>query len=257
MLTILVPAYNEADSIVEVLRRCLRVPTEALGVTKEIVVCDDGSTDATAALVEREARLDPRITLVRHGVNQGKSAALRTALAHASGEHCVIQDADLEYEPSDYLPMLEAVARGAVVVYGSRFLGARRPAGMRLANWIANRLLTFTARLLFGIRITDEATCLKLFPTALLRRLGIASRGFDFCPEITAKVALSGVPITEVPIRYRARSVADGKKIRWTDAVRAMWVLVSSAASKPFQRRAKVLDRPGAIQEGRAPQVLR
>lgn len=228
LLSILIPAYMEERTIEEVLRRVLAVDTESLGFTKEIVVCDDGSTDRTAELVEGAAAGDDRIKLVRHTENRGKGAAIRTALEVAAGEYCLIQDADLEYEPEDYPRMLEPVAGGADVVYGSRFLETDRPDGMKTANYLANRILAITSNLLYGLTITDEATCFKLFRTDLLRSLELECERFEFCPEVTAKVGKAGVKVVEVPIHYQARSVEEGKKVRWTDGFEAMWVLVKN-----------------------------
>lgn len=225
-LSILIPAYQEEQSIGEVLRRVGSVDTESLGWEKEIIVCDDGSSDGTVAEIDRARAQDDRIVLVRHDENRGKGAAVRTALEAATGDYTLIQDADLEYEVSDYPPMLEAVNAGAEVVYGSRFLDKARPDGMRLPNFVANRILTTTANLLYGVNITDEATCFKIFRTDLLRSLDLQCEGFDFCPEVTAKVGKAGVAIVEVPIAYTARDLAEGKKVRWTDGFEAMWVLV-------------------------------
>jgi len=225
-LSILIPAYQEERTIGEVLRRVASVDTEALGFEKEIIVCDDGSTDATVAEVEAARADDERIVLVRHDLNRGKGAAIRTALAAATGDYCLIQDADLEYEVTDYPPLLEAVNAGADVVYGSRFLAKPRPDGMRLPNYVANRILTTTANALYGVNITDEATCFKVFRTDLLRSLELECEGFEFCPEVTAKVGKRGVDIVEVPIAYTARDHDAGKKVRWTDGFEAMWVLV-------------------------------
>ncbi|RMH39944.1 MAG: glycosyltransferase family 2 protein [Deltaproteobacteria bacterium] len=225
-LSILIPAYQEERTIGEVLRQVCAVDTESLGFDKEIIVCDDGSTDRTVAEIEAARATDDRIVLVRHERNRGKGAAIRTALAAATGDYCLIQDADLEYEVTDYPPMLEAVRAGADVVYGSRFLAKARPDGMRLPNYVANRILTTTANLLYGVGITDEATCFKIFRTDLLRELDLECEGFEFCPEVTAKVGKRGIRIVEVPIAYTARDHADGKKVRWTDGFEAMWVLV-------------------------------
>lgn len=226
LLSILIPAYQEERTIGEVLRQVGDVDTESRGWDKEILVCDDGSSDGTVAVVEQSVAADPRVRLVRHAVNQGKGAAIRTALADARGEYCLIQDADLEYEVSDYPALLEQVNAGADVVYGSRFLAADRPEGMRFPNYLANRILTTTANLLYGMSITDEATCFKVFKTDLLRALDLECSGFEFCPEVTAKLGKRRVKIAEVPIHYRARNFAEGKKVRWTDGFEAMYVLV-------------------------------
>ncbi|MBP6628220.1 MAG: glycosyltransferase family 2 protein [Kofleriaceae bacterium] len=225
-LSILIPAYGEEATIGEVMRRVAAIDTESVGFDKEIIVCDDGSKDRTYAIAAEIAATDPRIRVVRHEVNRGKGAAIRTALAAATGDYALIQDADLEYEVTDYPAMLEAVKAGADVVYGSRFLANPRPTGMKTANFIANRMLSVTANLLYGMSITDEATCFKLFRTDLLRALDLQCTGFEFCPEVTAKLGRRNIKIVEVPIAYSARAIAEGKKVRWTDGVEAMWVLV-------------------------------
>jgi glycosyltransferase involved in cell wall biosynthesis len=225
-LSILIPAFQEERTIGEVLARVSSIDTESLGFAKEIIVCDDGSHDGTAAAVELARERNPHIRLVRHPENRGKGAAIRTALAAASGDYCLIQDADLEYEVTDYPALLEQVRAGADVVYGSRFLARAYPEGMRWANFLANRILTTTANALYGLTITDEATCFKVFKTDLLRSLDLTCEGFEFCPEVTAKLGSRKIRIAEVPIAYRARNAADGKKVRWTDGVEAMWVLI-------------------------------
>ena len=227
LLSILIPAYQEERTIGEVLRLVSAIDTESSGFDKEILVCDDGSSDGTVSVVEERMAADPRVRLVRHAKNRGKGAAIRTALADARGEYALIQDADLEYEVSDYPALLAAVNAGADVVYGSRFLTADRPDGMRFANYLANRILTTSANWLYGLSITDEATCFKVFRTDLLRDLDLRCEGFEFCPEVTAKLGKRKVAIAEVPIHYRARNIAEGKKVRWTDGVEALWVLVA------------------------------
>jgi dolichol-phosphate mannosyltransferase len=225
-ISILIPAYHEERTIAEVLRRVSEVDTASLGFGKEIIVCDDGSSDGTAAEIEKAAAAHPGIKLVRHPQNRGKGAAIRTALDHATGEYVLIQDADLEYEVSDYPALLAAVAGGADAVYGSRFMNKRWPDGMRFPNFVANRMLTTTANLLYGHHITDEATCFKVVRTELLRDLGLTCERFEFCPEVTAKLGKRKVTIVEVPIAYKARGASDGKKVAWTDGFEAMWVLV-------------------------------
>lgn len=226
LLTIIIPAYQEERTIGEVLDRVCAIDTESLGFDKEVIVCDDGSADRTAEIVRARAINDPRISLVANPRNMGKGAAIRTALERAIGEYCLIQDADLEYEVSDYPALLGPLKDGADVVYGSRFLANPRPTGMRTANYVANRVLALTANVLYGVGITDEATCFKVFRTELLRSLDLECMRFEFCPEVTAKLGLRDVKIVEVPIQYEARTVQDGKKISWTDGLEAMWVLV-------------------------------
>ena len=232
LLSILIPAYNEERTIAEVLRRVAAIDTESIGFEKEIIVCDDGSSDSTIAEVESVMADDARIQLVQHVQNRGKGAAIRTALETAGGDYCLIQDADLEYEVSDYPALLEEVQDGALVVYGSRFLEKRWPEGMKLPNFVANRMLAHTANLLYGLHITDEATCFKVVETELLRSLDLECERFEFCPEVTAKLGKRKIEIREVPIQYQAREVSDGKKIHWTDGFEAMWVLLKQRASR-------------------------
>ena len=214
-VSIIIPAYNERETIAEALRRVRAVPCET-----EIIVVDDASTDGTREILEGEAG----ILLIRHTDNQGKGTAIRSALRVATGDVIVVQDADLEYAPADIPQLIEPIARGeARVVYGSRFLRGRPR--MRPANYLCNRLLAAAANLLYGARITDEATCYKAFDGALLRSLPLTCRRFEFCPEVTARVSLRGERIVEVPVRYEARSEDAGKKIRWWDAVHAFWTL--------------------------------
>jgi dolichol-phosphate mannosyltransferase len=225
-LSVLIPAYHEERTIAEVLRRVAAVDTSALGFEKEVIVCDDGSSDGTAREIESVAATAQGMKLVRHPRNRGKGAAIRTALDHATGDFVLIQDADLEYDVGDYPVMLQAVKDGADVVYGSRFLRRRVPEGMRLQNYLANRVLTTTANVLYGHDITDEATCFKVIRTELLRSLDLRCERFEFCPEVTAKLGKRRVKIVEVPIAYSARSVLDGKKVGWTDGLEAIWVLL-------------------------------
>lgn len=235
-LSILIPAYHEEKTIAEVLRRVAAVDTAAHGFEKEIIVCDDGSKDGTSSEIERVAGELGGIKLVRHPRNRGKGAAIRTALEHATGDFVLIQDADLEYEVSDYPAMLDAVNQGADAVYGSRFLARSYPEGMHLANFVANKILTTAANALYSHGITDEATCFKVIRTELLRSLDLQCERFEFCPEVTAKLGLKKVKIVEVPIAYHARDVAAGKKVRWTDGFEALWVLLKHRLRPPRMR---------------------
>jgi glycosyltransferase involved in cell wall biosynthesis len=227
-LTVIIPAYNERDTIQAALARVrLLAEDPRLAAPLEIIVVDDASTDGTAELLEQE----PGVVLLRHTRNQGKGTAIRTALARVTGDVVAIQDADLEYDPGDLPKLVEPIARGeARVVYGSRFL-AGRPA-MALPNYICNRLLALTANLLYGSRLTDEATCYKVFDAALIRSLPLTCQRFEFCPEVTARVRRQGERILELPISYHPRSYDSGKKIRWWDGVEAMWTLVKFRFTK-------------------------
>lgn len=221
-LTVIVPAYNEAATIEAILDAVAAAPCR-----KQVVVVDDGSTDQTAAAVERwiEGR-GGEIELIRHRENRGKGAAIRTGLGRARGEVVLVQDADLEYDPGDFPSLIDPILSGrADVVFGSRYLRPARP-----LPWTANRLcvllLNGIVRLLYRRKITDEATCYKALRTELLRRMDLKCERFEFCPEVTAKACLLGLSIMEVPVSYSPRTRRDGKKIRWWDGVEAIATLV-------------------------------
>ncbi len=164
---------------------------------------------------------------MRLSPNRGKGAAIRRGLQAASGDYVLIQDADLEYDPADYPILLAPVhEEGARIVYGSRFLEHAWPPGMQWPNWLINRVLCRMANALYASRITDEASCFKLFRADVLRSFDLQCERFEFCPEVTAKAGLQGIPIVEVPIRYQARTAEMGKKIRWTDGIVALWTLM-------------------------------
>ena len=197
-----------------------------VNICKEILILDDASTDGTRELIKSDVEGKyPDVRVFYHEANQGKGAALRTLIPHAEGEFSIVQDGDLEYDPEDYIPMISAFAQPDVsVVYGSRFMHGMP--NMRPANRLVNILLAWMVRSLFHARMTDEATCYKAFRTALLQSIPLACRRFEFCPEVTAKLLLRGNKIVEVPISYSARTLAEGKKIRWTDGVSAIWTLI-------------------------------
>lgn len=220
-ISIIIPVYNEVNVLPMVLDRVMKAPLPA-GCEKEIIIVDDGSTDGTTELLGRYKDL----VMVHHSVeNFGKGAAIRIGIRKATGDIILIQDGDLEYDPNDYLAVLQPLVDGkATVVYGSRFQGKLE--GMKFANWLANKILTLTTNILYGCRITDEATAYKAFHIDVLRAMRLRCLRFEFCPEVTAKVRRLGHHIHEVPIRYNARGILEGKKIRWQDGFHAMYTLV-------------------------------
>jgi glycosyltransferase involved in cell wall biosynthesis len=222
LLSIVVPVYNEARTVVAVIERLLAID---LPVPREIVVVNDGSTDGTREALDR---LPPRpgvVQVIHQPVNGGKGSAIRTGFARASGTIVAIQDADLELDPAQLKELVTPIVEGRTrAVYGSRFL-AGRPA----APWItiaANRFLTGLTNVLYGARITDMETCYKIMDAGVARGLRLESNRFDIEPEITAKLLRAGHAILELPVRFEPRSRAQGKKIGWRDGVRAIQVLV-------------------------------
>ena len=223
-LSIVIPAYNEATTIAYVVEQVAKV--EIGNVEKEIIIVNDGSTDGTrTALAELGDHWPNSLKIVHHERNQGKGAAIRTAMAHVTGDVVITQDADLEYDPQDYAALLVPFEDPAVqVVYGSRNMRAN-PRSSWSFYW-GGRLLSWVANLLYGSRITDEATGYKLFRTDLLRNLNLQPTRFEFCPEVPGKLLRRGIKIHEVPISYRPRSAAEGKKIGWHDGLTAIWTLI-------------------------------
>lgn len=215
-LSVIVPAFNEQTTIEPLLQRVL-----GLGLDLEVVVVNDGSSDDTLQVVQRFAA-DPRIVIVSHERNCGKGAAIRTGIAHVTGDVVIIQDGDLENDPGDYRVILrEFEDPSTSVVYGSRRL-MKSNRTWPLSSLLAGLTLTWITNILFGTRITDEPTCYKAFRADVIRSLPLTCMGFEFCPEVTALVAKRGIRIKEVPIHYYPRSKSEGKKIRarhWFEAV--------------------------------------
>ncbi|MFO0571077.1 MAG: glycosyltransferase family 2 protein [Polyangiaceae bacterium] len=225
-VSILVPVFEEEATVGELLRKLLASSFSELGCEREILVCDDGSKDHTAQVLAELSLREPELRVFSHATNRGKGHAIRTLLEHATGDAVLIQDADLEYDVADSVELVRLFLAGHPAVYGSRFLARRVPEGMRLSHYVANRVLTHTANLLYGLEISDEATCSKLVDARLLREMKLTCERFEFCPEVTAKLGRMGVPIVEAPVRYRARDRASGKKVRWHDGFVAMGVLL-------------------------------
>jgi dolichol-phosphate hexosyltransferase len=220
-LSVLMPVYDEARTVSLAAKRLLDVdfPCEV-----ELVVVDDGSTDGTAAKVEALAGTDPRVTVAHHGTNRGKGAAVRTAASHATGDYLLVYDADLEYPPEQIPKLLEPVLAGETeVVYGTRVFGGTSA----YTYWyvLGNRAVTTAANILFNAYITDLSTCFKLLPLPLYRELDIRENGFGADPELTAKLLKRGIRPFEIPITYRSRTRAEGKKITWRHGFEALRVL--------------------------------
>ncbi len=218
-VSVVVPVYNERATLETVLERLEQVPLDL-----EVLVVDDGSTDGTRDLVrELESRYGLKVIL--HERNRGKGAAVRTGLEACTGDVVVIQDADLEYLPSEYPLLLRPILMGhADVVYGSRFLGTHRV--FYFWHYAGNRFLTLLTNLLYNTMLTDMETCLKMFRVEVIRGMPLHSNGFDIEPEITAKVFKRGWRVYETPISYFGRGYEEGKKIGWRDGFRAIWALV-------------------------------
>ena len=219
-LSVLIPVYNEKATVLELLRRVEAVP---LPVDKEIIVVDDGSTDGTRELLKG---LGSAVKVVLHERNRGKGAALRTALAHATGDYAIVQDADLEYDPKDYAGLLVPLLDGrADVVYGSRFLGGPHRV-LFFWNYAANKFFTLLTNVLYNINLTDMGTCYKLFDVKKLKEIPLRSERFGIEAELTAKVCKRRLRLYETPISYSGRTYEEGKKIAWTDGFSYAWCLL-------------------------------
>ena len=218
LISVIVPVYNETATIEELLGRL-----RGARFDKEIIIVDDCSTDGTREILKQETG----IVYLQHDQNMGKGAAIRTGIRYATGDVIIIQDADLEYDPNEIPRVVQPILSGeSDIAYGSRFMHGM-PKGMPLPNRIANRLLVWTVRILFGRTLNDEATCYKAFKTDLLKSMHLRCTRFEFCPEVTAKALKSGHEIREVEIsNYEPRVKREGKKIRWTDGVEAIMTLI-------------------------------
>jgi len=217
-LSIVIPVYNERDTVEEVLRQ-----VKAVDLEKEVIVVDDGSIDGTREILKKIS--DPEVKIIFQPRNFGKGAAIRRGLEEVSGDYVIIQDADLEYDPQDFKKLLGPVfEKGAKVVYGNRFW--QEVLGQTLKTKLARVILTGLTNLLYGAGINDEATCYKLFKTEVIKDLDLQAERFEFCPEVTAKVCRKGLKIYEVPISYRPRGDEAGKKIKFRDGLTAIWTLL-------------------------------
>jgi glycosyltransferase involved in cell wall biosynthesis len=218
-ISVIIPVYNERNTILEVVQRVQKQPFD-----KEIIIVDDCSSDGTTEIL-KETDWPDNVQIYFHTKNMGKGAALRTGIPHATKAITIIQDADLEYNPDDFGVVLKPILDGvADVVYGSRFLGIHR--SFMLHHYIGNKMLTILTNILYNNILTDMETGYKAFRTEIIQGVKIKSNRFDFEPEITAKVLKKGYRIYEVPIYYAGRDYAEGKKITWRDGFSAMWALL-------------------------------
>jgi len=225
ILSVLIPIYNEKNTILEILKRIDSVDLGDISFKKEIILVDDGSTDGTRDILKG---LENEYKIIYHSKNQGKGAAIKTGLNHVLGDYVIIQDADLEYDPKDYRKLLEtALKNNAEVVYGSRRLKPQNKYS-HISFYLGGLLLTWLTKILYGIEITDESTCYKLFKTETIKTIPLKCERFEFCPEITAKIAKRKIKIYEVPINYYPRHKKEGKKIKWRDGIEAVWVLIKN-----------------------------
>jgi glycosyltransferase involved in cell wall biosynthesis len=235
VLSVVIPVYNERKTIHEILRQVRAVP-----VAKQIIIVDDCSTDGTRDVLRQLAGAEPDLTVVYHDRNQGKGAALRTGFRHATGQIVVVQDADLEYDPSEYLKLIEPIVEGkADVVYGSRFIGETHRV---LYFWhsMANKFLTLLSNMFTNLNLTDMEVCYKVFRREVVQGITLKSDRFGFEPEVTAKVARFRVPpldgrparrcrVYEMPISYNGRDYREGKHITWKDGVKAVLCILRYA----------------------------
>jgi len=236
-VSFLIPAYNEAATIESVLDA-----VAALGLDHEFVVVDDGSADETAAIVERYSEAHPGVVTLIRQANRGKGAAVRAAIGVMTGDIAVIQDADMEYDPTDVPKLIEPIQRGAAdVVYGSRLSGGQPQRAYMFWHLVGNRMLSLLAGLLFNTTLSDMETGYKAFRTDALRQLKLTQDDFGIEPEITGEICLRGMRVFEVPIAYYGRTYEEGKNITWRDGFKAVWVLFSVRLRRP-----RAPEAPGA-----------
>jgi len=226
-LSVLIPVYNEEDTLEQAVGRVCAVP-----LAKEIIVVDDGSTDRSRQILSRlqvENAADPlnKLKVFFHEQNQGKGAAIKTALSHVTGDVIIVQDADLEYDPKDYPVLLDPILAGnADVVYGTRFYGGGAHRVLFFWHYVGNQLLTFLSNMLTNLNLSDMEVGYKVFRTDVVKDIHLKSKGFGFEPEITVKLAKKHCRFYEVPISYHGRTYAEGKKITWKDGLAALYYLV-------------------------------
>lgn len=227
-LSIIIPVYNEEKTILEILNKVCNVELSD-NISKEVLVINDCSTDETGRIVEDFLIKNPNLDIkyFKHDSNQGKGAAIQTGISHATGNYLIIQDADLEYDPNEYNILLEPVKKSSAdVVYGSRFIGGNPHRILFFWHTIGNKFLTFVSNIFSNLNLTDMETCYKLFKTDIIKSIKLKEKRFGFEPEITAKISrIPDIKIYEVGISYYGRTYKEGKKIRWKDGLRALYII--------------------------------
>lgn len=219
MLSVIMPVYNEASTLDAIIEKVMQVP-----IDKELVIVNDGSSDNTADVLKKY-NSNLNIKVVHHAVNSGKGSAIRTGIKHITGDITIIQDGDLETDPNDYIHLIEPIEKGeSQVVYGSRLLNLKEVYNKKY--YLGGRFVTWITNLLYGLDITDEPTCYKVFDTNLLKSIPLECTGFEFCPEVTAKIAKRKLKIKELPMNYYPRTVNEGKKLQIKDGFIAIWTLL-------------------------------
>lgn len=217
-VSVIIPVYNEENTLEAIIDK-----VRSVDLDKEIIIINDGSTDESKEILDKIR--DENIKVMHHSQNLGKGAAIRTALRYVTGDIVIIQDADLEYDPNDYFKLIAPILNGeAEVVYGSRELNRTRKSYLRY--YLGGKLLTFLTNILYGTKLTDQPTGYKVFKTDALKKIKLTCNGFEFCSEVTAKLAKRGYKIKEVPISYNPRTFEEGKKINWKVGLKSVWTLI-------------------------------
>jgi glycosyltransferase involved in cell wall biosynthesis len=257
-LSIVIPVYNEAETLREVVHKVLAVPC-----LLEVIVVDDGSTDGTSEVARQIAERHPQVRTIHHAKNSGKTAALRTGFALTKGDVVIVQDADLEYDPIDIYGVIRPILEGhADVVFGSRFLVRRAARVLYFYHFLANKFLTFMSNTLTNLNMTDIETGYKAFRGDIIRNMVIVSSGFGFEVEVTAKVAKLKAAIYEVPISYYGRTYQEGKKIGLSDGLMALWLVIRfnlfCSLNASFRQQPELYAKPsrqplGALESGECP----